>query len=340
MDSLTQIVLGAAVGEVVYGKRVGAKAALWGAIGGTIPDLDVFCMFLFDPIHAKLVHRGFSHSLLFVALFTPVFGLLIHLITKQKFEFKSWMYLAFWSMVTHPLLDIFTNYGTQLFWPFDLRIAFNSVFVVDPLYTVPFLFVLIWALCMKRTSRFRRKLNWFGIIYSTMYLVWGLCVKQYLVTDANSFFQSKNIYPTRIEVGPMPLTSFYWSYIMEDQQNYYLSYRSLFSSTADLEIDTIKKNKFLMEGLVWPKNEHPELIKRFTDNFYAVQLKRNKLTIIDMRFGTNKQITGGIENKPIFTFGMNLEDRVVKSLDKRQRFDAYKNINLPYYWNKVFAKYE
>ncbi len=36
MDSLTQIVLGASVGEAVLGKKVGNKAILWGAIAGTL----------------------------------------------------------------------------------------------------------------------------------------------------------------------------------------------------------------------------------------------------------------------------------------------------------------
>ena len=42
MDSLTQAALGAAIGEAVLGKKIGRKAAILGAIGGTIPDLDVF----------------------------------------------------------------------------------------------------------------------------------------------------------------------------------------------------------------------------------------------------------------------------------------------------------
>ena len=42
MDSITQIVLGAACGEAILGKKIGNRALLFGAIGGTIPDLDVF----------------------------------------------------------------------------------------------------------------------------------------------------------------------------------------------------------------------------------------------------------------------------------------------------------
>jgi len=42
MDSLTQIVLGGAIGELVAGRKMGNRAVLWGAIAGTIPDLNVF----------------------------------------------------------------------------------------------------------------------------------------------------------------------------------------------------------------------------------------------------------------------------------------------------------
>ncbi|MBK7944863.1 MAG: metal-dependent hydrolase [Flavobacteriales bacterium] len=75
MDSLTQIVLGAAVGEVVLGRKVGNKAILWGAIAGTIPDLDVLARSLFDPLRANEIHRGITHSILFSAAMAPVLAL-------------------------------------------------------------------------------------------------------------------------------------------------------------------------------------------------------------------------------------------------------------------------
>lgn len=74
MDSLTQIVLGAAVGEVVLGKKIGNKAILYGAIAGTIPDLDVLARSLFDPLTANELHRGPTHSILFCLLAAPLFG--------------------------------------------------------------------------------------------------------------------------------------------------------------------------------------------------------------------------------------------------------------------------
>src|SRR5210317_610591 len=117
MDSLTQIVLGASVGEVVLGKKVGNKAMFYGAIAGTIPDLDVLSRYFVDTVTATEWHRGFSHSILFSLLFAPVFGWIISKIEiKSGVSWQEWSKLMFWGLFTHPILDSFTTWGTQLFW--------------------------------------------------------------------------------------------------------------------------------------------------------------------------------------------------------------------------------
>ena len=132
-----QIVLGAAVGEAVLGRKVGNKAMLYGAIAGTIPDLDVIANYFTDTVTAIEIHRGFTHSIVFAVLFAPVFGWLISKIEKKSpAAWQDWAWLMFWGLFTHPILDAFTTWGTQLFWPFDLRVAFKNIFVIDPLYTL------------------------------------------------------------------------------------------------------------------------------------------------------------------------------------------------------------
>ena len=131
MDSLTQIVLGAAVGEAVLGKKVGNKAMLYGAIAGTIPDLDVIARYFVDTVTATEWHRGFSHSILFSVLFAPLFGYLVwKLHRKAEATWRDWSLLFFLGLFTHPILDAFTTWGTQLFWPFTTRLAFQSIFVI------------------------------------------------------------------------------------------------------------------------------------------------------------------------------------------------------------------
>lgn len=94
MDSLTQIVLGAAVGEAVLGKKVGNKAMFYGAIAGTIPDLDVYVGKLFDTVTALEIHRGFTHSV-FLQSFLGGFSVGLFPCMRKKPPQKSGHYLCF-----------------------------------------------------------------------------------------------------------------------------------------------------------------------------------------------------------------------------------------------------
>lgn len=87
MDSLTHIVLGAAIGEVVLGKKIGNRALIWGAIGETIPDLDVLGNFFLNPTEALAFHRGITHSILF-AVIAPLIlvGWYINSITRNDIK--------------------------------------------------------------------------------------------------------------------------------------------------------------------------------------------------------------------------------------------------------------
>ena len=181
MDSLTQIVLGAACGEAVLGKKIGNKALLFGAIGGTIPDLDVFVggWIYGNEIDAMLFHRGFMHSIFFSVAASFILGWLTYklyntgrrLNTTTK---RNWVNLFFWSLFTHPILDCFTPYGTQLFAPIsNYRVAFNNIAVVDPVYTLPFLLCLIVLMFFGRTSVKRQFIlktrYWYKLIIHAVY---------------------------------------------------------------------------------------------------------------------------------------------------------------------------
>ena len=145
MDSLTQIVLGAAVGEVMLGKKLGWKAQFVDAIAGTIPDLDILVnLFTQDEMIKLLAHRSYTHAWLMQLLLALPFAFITSKIDKVHYSFKKYYWFWYLAFVTHSLLDAFTAYGTQLFLPFSNElVAFNIVSVVDFLYTIPFLLILI-----------------------------------------------------------------------------------------------------------------------------------------------------------------------------------------------------
>lgn len=341
MDSLTQIVLGASVAEAIAGKKFGNKAILWGAIAGTIPDLDVFLRFFYHPIEASLLHRGFTHSLIFAFLLSPLLAHFISKLYKSENEYKSWLYLFFGAIVTHPILDMFTNYGTQFLWPLDTRISFNTIFVLDPLYTVPFAFCVLICLFLRGDTKIRQRINLIGLGYSSLYLIWGVSVKLFILSNAQSYFQETGIQNTsRIIVKPMPLTSFYWNILGENKEEYVLGYKSIFYPFDKEDIQVIsKKDHIPIEKLKWHKQSYSSELKRFCNDFGYVVSKDSSLYFFDLRFGVSTMLTNKKNREPFFGYELktNLSGEIIETNTYRPK-ELWSDVNFDYYLNKIFTK--
>jgi len=273
MDSITQIVLGAACGEAVLGKKIGNRALLFGAIGGTIPDLDVFIgKWLFNnEIDAMAFHRGFMHSFLFAILAAIVFGMLVFWMYNRGKRSgmttrNEWMWLFFASIFTHPILDSFTAYGTQLFAPFsDYRVAFNNIAVADPSYTVPFLIALITLMCFKRTSAKRRLFLKIGLGISSLYMVLTLANKYHVNGVYKQSLRSQNIDYIRFQTQPTILNNILWYGIAETTDAYYVGFYSILDTEATVsKWHELPKNHELIEGT--PKDL--ETLAWFSSGYY------------------------------------------------------------------------
>lgn len=281
MDSLTQIVLGAAVGEVVLGRKVGNKAMIYGAVAGTIPDLDVFVGNFYDTVTALEIHRGFSHSLVFSLLAAPIFGFIISKI-HHRASWKEWSLLMFWSLFTHPLLDCFTTWGTQLFWPLDLRIAFKSVFVIDPLYTLPFLVCLIAASRFKRTSIRRKKFNRLGLILSSSYLVITLIMKGITFSEFRNALQKQDISYSEIDTRPTPFNALLWSANVKTEDHFLIGEYSIFD-TKPIKFRVYPKRHEKINHL--REYENLERLINVTKGWYTISEIEGELYLNDLRFG-------------------------------------------------------
>lgn len=340
MDSITQIILGASIGEAVAGKKMGAKAALWGAVAGTIPDLDVFLNLIAHPIDAALLHRGFSHSMVFAFLMGPLLGALLFRLYKRKYEQKLWIKLMFWAIITHPMLDIFTNYGTEFFWPFSLRLTFNSVFVIDPLYSIPFMICVIIALFMRRSAKWRSRINWIGIGYSCLYLLWGVIVKLSILSQADGYFAKSGVHADRISVGPMPATSFYWMILGEDESNFYITYKSIFGTYSSKYMETVEKRQQKLDSLKWPEKDYAAQLKFISNDWYTMEQDADTVRFYDLRFGTATMLTNGKITTPVMGYGMVVDNGIVHKTTSIRNRGALNSLNFDAYWNHVFAKYE
>ena len=328
MDSLTQIVLGAAVGEVVLGRKVGNKAILWGAIAGTIPDLDVLARSLFDPLRANELHRGITHSILFSAAMAPVlaiwlkrhaasllavFTLLVALTFVQGAENgvvrgillvvtagiivlifrrkrladdgtrKEWSWLFWWSLVTHPLLDCHTTWGTQLFWPLPWKLSWNNIFVVDPIYTVPFMICVGIVLFIRRDNARRRWVNWFGIGISSAYMLFTVVCKRIAVGAIASSLDRQHIPYVDFSTRPTPFNSILWSVNVDAGDHYLLGYHSLLDTKPEVEF--VRVDKGLQNLGPWADHDKVRRLQVLSDHNFVVRSRSDTIVFNDLRFG-------------------------------------------------------
>lgn len=314
MDSLTQIVLGAAVGEAVLGRKVGNKAMLYGAIAGTIPDLDTFASLLTDTVTATEIHRGFSHSIVFSIVFAPVFGWIISKIErKQVATWQQWSWLMFWGLFTHPILDSFTTWGTQLFWPSEIRLAFKNIFVIDPLYTLPFLIFLVLAMRSPRGSDRRRKFNHLGIIVSSAYLLLTIGLKGVTYYKFKNALETQGYDYLQISTKPAPFNSILWTANVELEASYLIGDYSLFDSQP-IKFNSYPKNHQLLGNLT-TENKVQRLMN-IAEGWFVVSEKKGVLYFHDLRFGV---LDPSVED-PTFVFTYVLRQReeglIVEEVDR------------------------
>ena len=285
MDSLSQIVLGAAVGEAALGKKVGNRAILWGAIAGTLPDMDVLLRFFVDEITATQWHRGFSHSILFCVLCAPLLGWIAKKIHKrlEEVSFKSWSWMFFWILLTHPLLDAQTTWGTQLFWPLEYKLAFQNIFVIDPLYTLPFLVMLIVAMFYKRTHPKRRLFNNLGLIISSSYLILSFGFKAMAHSAFKNALTDQKIEYVELDTKPTPLNTILWNAFVQTPNGYRIAYYSLFDGSPIHFSKEYSNNHDLLDP--YKNQKVVQQLINISNGWYIVEKADNHLLFWDIRFG-------------------------------------------------------
>jgi len=284
MDSVTQIALGAAVGEAVLGRKIGNKALLWGGLIGTLPDLDVFVP-LGDVVKNFTYHRSATHSLIMLALATPLLVWVINRIHPGLREYRwRWALLVYLVFATHVLLDSFTSYGTQLFWPIvDTPVAWSTIFIIDPLYTLPLLVGVIAALVMSRDSERGYRWNRAGLIVSSLYLSWTVVASFIAQHGFNSALQAQNIAHEKLYVTPAPFNSLLWRAVVIDDRGYYEGYYSMLDDGDDIAFMHYPSDRQLLAGI-----EDHWAVRRlqwFSRGIYSVTLIKGDIVISDLRMG-------------------------------------------------------
>ena len=285
MDSLTHIVLGACIGEVVAGKSLGKKALLAGAIAQSIPDIDFVATFWSSPASDLLAHRGFTHSFLFILLICyPLALTVIRWQWFPKLPARTWTLFILLELSVHLFLDAFNTYGTAWFEPFShYRVSFNSLFVLDIFYTIWPLLAAIALWLLPKAYNARTRWAWLGIIASSLYLSYGVLNKMTVKATIEASLKNQNITAQKYFSTPTPGNVWLWYIVVEDQNGLHVGYRSVFDKQDEIPFQFFTKNKHLLDTI--SDHENLQHLIRFSEGYYTVSQYQNKLVFNDLRFG-------------------------------------------------------
>lgn len=293
MDSLTQIVLGAAAGEIILGRKLGNKAQLLGAIAGTLPDMDVLYNFYeSDPVKHLVVHRGYSHSVFTHILVSFPLAWLSRRWSKKEKSFGIWYLFWFAGLFTHALLDCCTTYGTQLFLPFtNYQVAFNNISVIDPLYTIPFMFLLMVCLFIRRDRPLRRKFLWASVIFSSAYMFLTFVLKYDMHQRFRKSLQQNKIEYAELNTTPTILNAVLWSAIAYSDSMIYCAEYSYLNSKIPVQWILYKRNLdllkefdcYALQKVIWFSDGNYFVEKSNADTlaFYNIKWGRTRFDVTD-----------------------------------------------------------
>jgi inner membrane protein len=318
MDSLSQFALGAAVGAAVMGRRTALwKAALWGGVLGTLPDLDAFIDHG-DPVHNMVLHRAETHALFWQTLASPVLAALItwwpsrrparttsptpataHPAASARFpapgvpsatnrspwrDYPAWLLTVWLVLVTHALLDTMTVYGTQLALPFSNHpYGLGSMFIIDPLYTLPLLAGLAGALAWRGPARGRWNLA--GLALSTAYLGWSAAAQHHVegVVRAQLATQPDATQVERVLVTPTAFNTVLWRVVLMRADGYDEGFHSLLDDGRPIRYTRFARDPALYEQL---RNvDAVARIAAFSHGFFRVDERDGVVRITDLRMG-------------------------------------------------------
>ena len=289
MDSLTHIILGACIGELILDKNAGRKAILWGALAQSVPDID-FIAGAWMPVSTELLaHRGITHSFLFsvvIAFFLSLIAARWH--KAEPISLRKWYFFFLIEIACHLFLDALNNYGIGWFEPFSSkRIAFNILYVADPLFSIVPGIAFATLLFLKSDHRHRLRWARTGLLASFIYLMFSFLNKYSVDKAVNEYVSTSQKKYTNYFSTPTLFNNLLWFIVIEEKNGYDISYRSIFDREKKIELTFFPKN----DSLLSPIHDHIEVmeLKRFSQGFYTVEKRSDTLVFNDLRFG---QVSG------------------------------------------------
>jgi inner membrane protein len=226
--------------------------------------------------------------LLYLTAISPAIAWVVARLAKEMALFR-WWWLAVWlALITHPLLDVMTVYGTQLWLPLtNYPYGVGSIFIIDPLYTVPLLVGVVVALVRRDALGFRW--NNIGLLLSTVYLAWSVAVQQYVTHFAKTSLHNTGVSVRQLLVTPTPLNTLIWRVLAIGPRGYAEGFYSMLDDDPRIDFTWHPRDDSLYEE--WSEDPNVARIARFSHGFFKMEERGDQVQISDLRMGQEPYYT-------------------------------------------------
>ena len=326
MDPLSQGVIGAVAAQQKTTKNHFVIATILGFLSGMSADLDIFIRSSNDPLLYLEFHRQFTHSLIFIPVGGFVCAIFFYylFLRNREITFKQTYIYCTLGYATHGLLDSCTTYGTQLLWPFtDDRVAWNTISIIDPLFTIPLLSLIIVAVIKKK-----KVISYLALFWVVFYSIFGLIQKERAEAIGNELANSRGHDLINVVAKPSFANLIVWKIIYTTTDSYYIDAVRL--GLRENIIEGVKVDKLnIQKSFPWLdlKSQQARDIERFRwfSNGYLALSETHPNRIIDIRYSmlpNEGHGLWGIELRP----NANQSDHVVTVSNRRSDMETYKKL--------------
>jgi inner membrane protein len=261
---------------------------VYGAALGTLPDLDVLVLGNLDAVEQFVRHRSFSHSLFVLsAISLPLAWLLRRLDSALgDLTLRRWSLAVWLTLVTHPLLDAFTVYGTQLWWPLmPPPTSWASIFIIDPLYTLPLLVAVSMAMIKGAAPSLRGTLM-LGLALSHGYLAWSVLAQAHVERQVQASMRLQQVQVDEVLASPAPFNTLLWRVLVKTPDGHAEGWVSLLKGGSQpFQAQAIAQDDNLRAEL--PSLVALETLNWFSHGFVLIEDVEGRLRVSDLRMGAH-----------------------------------------------------
>ena len=233
MDTITHALSGALFAHATGSKtaykglssRLSTRARiLAGFAAAAFPDIDILTR-LFGSMTYLNQHRGITHSLLMAPIWAWFLAVIFMWLSRQRYAWRDFYAISLLGILAHIGGDLITAYGTMVLAPFSMqKFSYPSTFILDAYFTGIIILALLGSVIWKGYSRHITRI---GSLVLISYIAFQGTQYWQAHEIAKSYSKQQKLTDTRIHVFPQPLSPFNWKLMIEQPEQYLVSYVNL-----------------------------------------------------------------------------------------------------------------